>query len=354
MERIGEGEGVVALLNGRARKVSPKVVRALRKRLPAAEILVSHDLEQARRHATHIAERRPWLVLCGGGDGTLAGLLNMLRAAGGRPFPVLGPLKLGTGNGWANTVGAGRFARHVDDLPRLPRALPTLRFDLVEVEGRLCQFAGVGWDGRILNDYLRNLDRRSSQLFGSRLATRLHQGLAGYLYSISRLTIPEESLLLARQGQARVTVESLGAEAFTLDDLGEPVPWGGLAGHDPRVLYEGPVSVASAATVPEFGFRFRAFPHARAKPGLLNLRVYAGTVVQALRHLPSFWRGRPPQPRMFDFFVTAARLRFSRPMPFQIGGDGEGRRDALELHLAREQVEIVDWRRARELADAEE
>jgi hypothetical protein len=350
MERIGDGEGVMALLNGRARKVSPKVARALEKRLPAAEVLVSHDLEQARRHAARIAATRPRLVLCGGGDGTLSVLLNLLRDAGVSPFPVIGPLKLGTGNGWANTVEAGSFARHVAELPRLPRRLPTLPFSLVEVEGRLCQFAGIGWDARILNDYLRNLDRRSSQLFGSRLATRVNRGLGGYLYAISRLTIPEESRLLARQGLARMTVENAGAPPFTLDARGEPVPWSGLPGREPGLLYEGPVAVAGVATVPEFGFRFRAFPFARAKPGYLNLRVYSGDVPHTLRHLPGIWRGHHPVPGMTDFFVTAARMRFSRPMPFQVGGDGEGERARLELGLADEQVEIVDWPLARQLA----
>ena len=33
-----------------------------------------------------------------------------------------------------------------------------MQYDLVEVEDRLCHFTGVGWDAKILNDYLRNLE----------------------------------------------------------------------------------------------------------------------------------------------------------------------------------------------------
>ena len=350
MERIGKGEGVVAVLNGRAKKVTPRVVRQLARALPAAQLLVSHDLEQARRQAALIAEQRPRLVLCGGGDGTIAGLLNLLRERGYRPFPIIGPLKLGTGNGWANSVGAGDFGRLARELPRMPRTLPTRTFDLVELEGALCPFAGLGWDGKILNDYLRNLDKRSSQLFGSRLAMRFHKGLGGYLYAITRMTIPDECLALWNQGPSRLTLENTGEEAFTLDAHGNPVPWAGLGGLDPALLYEGPVSLASMGTVPEFGFRFHAFPFARIRPRYVNVRVYTASVAETLRHLPRLWAGRYPQPGMHDFFVTSARMRYSRPMPLQISGDGVGSRDAVEFRTAPETVEIVDWPAAREIA----
>ena len=70
----------------------------------------------------------------------------------------MGVLKLGTGNGWARVSGAPAYFKLVEKLPTLARETPTVTYDLVEVENTLCHFAGVGWDGRILNDYLRNLD----------------------------------------------------------------------------------------------------------------------------------------------------------------------------------------------------
>ncbi|MGI5862088.1 MAG: diacylglycerol/lipid kinase family protein [Myxococcales bacterium] len=350
MERIGKGKGVAALLNGRAKMVTPKVVRALQKALPQATVLVSRDIEQARRQAGLIAEEKPYLVLCGGGDGTIAQLLNLLREQRFQPFPTIGPLKLGTGNGWANSVGAGDFCKLVQQLPRLPSQLPTQTFNLIAVEGTLCHFAGLGWDGKVLNDYLRNLDKRSSQLFGSRLALRFHKGLGGYLYAISRMSIPDEWRRMWTEGTPRLTLENTGQEAFTLDAHGNVIPWGGLAGLDPNLLYEGPVSVATAGTVAEFGFRLRVFPFARAKPGFVNVRVYAGGIGDALRTLPRIWMGRYPLEGMHDFFVKSARMRFSRPMPFEIGGDGVGERDQLELSVAPETVEIVDWPTARDMA----
>ena len=49
---------------------------------------------------------------------------------------------------------------------------------------------------------------------------------------------------------------------------------------------------------------------------------------------------------MHDWFATAVRMRFSRPMPFQIGGDPMGNREEIVLRVARETVRVVDWHSA--------
>ncbi len=350
MELIGAGRGLAVYLNGRAKAVTPKVVRALERALPEAQLLVCSDFEQARRHVQLMAEERPYAILVGGGDGTIARLLNELRRTWSGPLPTVGLLKLGTGNGWANAAGSVPFKKLVPLLPLLPRELPTSRFSLVEVEDTLCQFAGVGWDARILNDYLRNLDKRSSQLFMSSFSTRLHKGLGGYFYSLFRITVPEELMLLLRKGPARVTVENLGDEAFVLDATGQPVPWAGFTGKDPRILYEGPISVGGAAAIEEWGFGLRSYPFARAKPGFLNLRVYDRPVTEAVPNIPRLYSGHFPQPGMHDFFAKRARMTFSRRMPFQIAGDGEGMRQSVEFRLAGHDVPIVDWKAAQGLA----
>src|SRR4051812_35328653 len=180
---------IAALLNGRARKVTSRVVRALAHALPGSTILVSDDFDQARRHVRELIRRRPEIILSGGGDGAAMRLLNFWREEGGGELPTLGILRLGTGNAWARVVGAPEFFAHARKLPRLrDEPLPIREFSLLEVEKHLSHFAGVGWDARILNDYQRNLDKRSSQLVGSRLASWLHKGVRGYLYSVTRLT----------------------------------------------------------------------------------------------------------------------------------------------------------------------
>ena len=344
MQTVGRGRPIAALLNLRARHVTPKVVRALRNALPDATVLVSEDFDQARRHARRIADERPEVVLGGGGDGSIVKLINLVREASGGWLPTFGVLRLGTGNAWARVTGANDFADDVQILSQLPWPLPTHRYDMIDVENTWCHFAGFGWDARLINDYLRNLDKRSGQLVGSRVATALHKG---YLYSLFRYTVPDEVTAGMRDGRPRVLVENLGGEVFTLDSRAQPIAMREADGAPPRILYEGPMGVASAGTEPEWGYGFRAFPFAQAVPGHVNFRVYDRAPVEATRKMFKLWRGEFPEPGMHDFFTTHFRLRFSRPMPFQIAGDGLGLRDTIEMRVAPRAVDLIDWNAAR-------
>ncbi len=336
---------IAALLNGRAKRVTARVERDLRRALPDSLVLVSHDFDEASAHADRIAADRPDVVLSGGGDGAAVKLLNLLRERG--PLPILGVLKLGTGNGWARVSGAPEFNELIQRLPALPHELPTSTFDLVEVDGQVCHFAGVGWDARILNDYSRNLDKRGSQLFGRRLATWINKSALGYCYSTLRISVPELIREQRLHGQARVLLESLEGTSYELDRRGKPLPILDAEGGSPsRKLYEGPVSVGAASGTPEWGYGFKAFPHAHAKPGHINLRIYDRQVLEAVRNSVKLWTGQFPQPGMSDFFVKRARMTFSRPMPFQIGGDPVGFRDEITFAVASETVRVVDWRAA--------
>lgn len=338
---MGRGHDVAALFNGRAKQVTPAVVRAFRKALPEALVLVSEDLEQSQRHAERIAAARPAVVFSGGGDGAAMRLLNLLRATlpEDQPFPMLGVLPLGTGNAWARTVGASPYAKLVHRLPQLKWPLPSQRFELVEVEGVVCPFSGVGWDARVLNDYQRNLDRRSGDIFASRFTTRLNKGLVGYLYSVGRYTVPEQ-VAEQREGAPHIKLECMEGEAFGLDENAQPVRLEGA------VLHEGPLSVAAAASIPQFGFGFRAFPFATRMPGYINVRIYDGHVLEAVRNAVRLWSGVHPMPGMHDFFVKRAKMSFSRPVPFQIGGDAHGLRTEVEFSVANRPVDVVHWHAA--------
>ncbi|MGZ6125434.1 MAG: diacylglycerol/lipid kinase family protein, partial [Myxococcales bacterium] len=108
-------------------------------------------------------------------------------------------------------------------------------------------------------------------------------------------------------------------------------------------LHQGPISVGAASSVPEWGYGLRAFPHARLKPGFINVRIYEGHVLDAVLNAVKLWQGLDV-PGMYDWFATAVRMRFSRPMPFQIGGDPMEERTELVLRAAPEMARVVDWR----------
>ena len=47
---------------------------------------------------------------------------------------------------------------------------------------------------------------------------------------------------------------------------------------------------------------------------------------------------------MHDWFATAIRMTFSRPMSLQIGGDAVGERRTVEYRIGARQIEMLDWR----------
>jgi hypothetical protein len=103
------------------------------------------------------------------------------------------------------------------------------------------------------------------------------------------------------------------------------------------------VSVCGAGTTTEWGFGFRAFPFAGLVARRFHLRLYGATAGEAALRSPALWRGVHPLPKMHDWLVTRCRAVFSRPVPFQIGGDRAGQREIVDFTLADQQVDLLDW-----------
>jgi len=297
----------------------------VRARLPKARVSVTRTLDDVRRWIERdLAPSPPELILSGGGDGTATALLNELRDHD-VPLASLGVLRLGTGNGWANVTGAPRADRAIETIARLADAPPTRRFALVECDGRIAPFLGTGWDAEIVSDF-------QAQVKAGR------NGLTGYLGAVMMKTIPRH---VFGAGPANVVLTNLGEHATTIDPAtGAVVKIPG--GERGAVLYRGPASVAAAATTQEWGFGFRAFPHAHAAPGRVSVRVYGAPVLEATRNMFKLWRGARV-PKMHDFFLTHGRMDFDRPVPFQIGGDLQATRTSFEFKLASASVDLVDW-----------
>lgn len=328
---------MAAWFNTHARRVTAHRVDAFRSALPGARVYAASTFEEAKHHADELVKSPPRVLFCGGGDGTVVVLLNALRERGMTNFPLIGLFRLGTGNGWPSAVGARRYEKELRGLPTLPLAAPSKRFQLCEVEGKVCQFAGVGWDATLLNDYRRNLETRQQQLVGGGVSSRLSKGLGGYLYSLFRITVPEE-LARAREGRTRVKVENIGEPALTLDGQRHRVE----VPASQTTLYEGPLSIGAAGIEPYWGAKFRAFPYALAVPGRMNFRVYDRPVLVGVNNMFKLWSGKE-LPGMQDWWVTGVRLHLSRPMPFQVGGDVMGTREVIDFKMAPETVDLVDW-----------
>lgn len=334
---------VVAVVNEKARRGGPAVARAVKKSLPRAEVVLTRSLGELDDAARALVADPPDLVVGAGGDGTAIAMLNAVRRASKadgtarRSLLRMGLLKLGTGNGWANAVGAPSVDRCLDLLRRaehLP-TLPLRRFDLVEVEGLVSHFAGTGWDAELIDDF------NAQKTDASVLPRRVRYGLGGYLNGLLTRSVPR-NLKLPR---VQVEIANMGSAALGVDarrrafELPFTAP-----GEDHAILYRGPVSVCAVGTTPEWGFGFRAFPFAGLVRGRFNLRMYVGSTTEALARVPLLWSGKHPLPKMLTWLLTACEARFSRHVPLQIGGDLLGHRDRIRYGISNDTVDVLDWR----------
>lgn len=359
---------IAVVVNLRARRGSHKVARACREHLPDARVLASGSLDEAVGFARDLRQKPPSLLVSAGGDGTIVALINAMRkSVTSRPpaadapvtdgaearsatpngghvpraamlldSPALGLLPLGTGNGWARVMGAPGWRTAVEQLGQLAEAggpLPLRRFDLVEVCGTVAHFAGTGWDAEIIDDF-----HAQKTGFGV-LPEKARQGLAGYFQGLFTRTIPRH----LREPQVEVELTNTGRDAMTVDERGRPILLPG--GEHGAVLYRGPASVCAAGTTAEWGFGFRAFPFAGLVPRRFCMRIYAGRALEAVSRMRALWSGAHPVPKMHTWLVDRCKAKFSRPVPFQVGGDRLGLRSEVDYTLASEQVDMLDWRR---------
>lgn len=330
---------VAVLLNARARRVTPRVVRALSHVVPRADLYLSRSPKDARRIARDIVVRGYDTVFCGGGDGTFIGFADEILSQAERAHasaPRFGVLKLGTGNGLAALVHASSLKDGgvMDDVRRACEgAVPGYRpLELLKVEGRRAQFAGLGMDARLLNDYL-GLKSTVQGTWGHWALT----GSRGYALTVGLRTLPYA--LTHRLAQEVEVRNAADAPAYRLDTSGlavEELAPGAL-------LYRGPAMMVAASTIPFYGYALRMFPFAGRRPGHLHLRLGTVNPLAAVVNVRALWRGEWFPRNIHDFHAVAVSVVAKQPMPLQIGGDAAGERTSVEFRMSSKRLELVDW-----------
>ena len=340
---------LVLMLNQNARRVTTRVQRSFARVMPQIPTYSSRSLEEARAQLWEAMDQGYHRIVCGGGDGTIVQMLNMVReyvddknaqlqqvSADVREqwdrvsFPKIGILKLGTGNGWAFDV---RSRKPLEALRRMLEEvdLPTRRFHLLESEERVFHFSGLGYDAAVLNDYYL-----FKQRFGRGLLAPWFKGIGGYLTALLLKSAPENLL----QPPPIMRVVNGDSPVYAVDAEGTPheLPVG-----PGDTVYEGPVTVTGAGTTTSYGYGFRAFPFAAAREGFFNFRIVSARVLECLAHAPSIFRGTYRAPSFQDFLARDLTLEFDRPMPYQIGGDSQGYRERLDYKVSDLAVDVYDF-----------
>lgn len=325
------GKGLYILVNANAKRGGRRVAVQIARALPAASVRLTRTIAEVEGWLRTIKD--PRAILSAGGDGTAVVLLNALDriVPEGAPFPRVGALPLGTGNAWAHALGARKLDTCVRALAKHDGPIPTRRYALFRVDGTLTFFGGCGWDAQILDDYRKQVEASPS--------SRMAKSVMGYVSAMLFRTTPKTILY----GRPHVIIENLGDDVFQIDSKGHLYKMEGVKRGS--ILYEGMASVAGAATCPEFGYGFRAYPHAERLLDYLNVRIYDIPATTAIMDIPKLWKGTHPLRGMTDWFAKEVRMTFSRPMPLQIGGEAIGSRQTVEYRASDRRVDALDWRR---------
>jgi hypothetical protein len=252
---------VAVVINGNAKDVTRELVDVLDQIIASGDLFVTRSLEEGREIALEIVSRGYQTVLTGGGDGTFSQMVTAVVHGchdQGRPLPRFGLLRLGTGNALAWVLGAQKHHRGVvADLARLRREGGHRNLRLLEVEGTLAPFAGVGVDALAL----RHFNEVRDVIAKIPVLGRYGRGRFSYFVAIAGRTLPE--VLVRSHAHMRVINE--GEDAYRV---------GG------QRAARGPAHPARRDGLRGPGARGHVFLHS-----LLGLRV---------AHLPV--RGRPGRP----------------------------------------------------------
>ncbi len=330
-------ERIAVVVNGNARSVTDEVISTLDQILLGGDLFVSRRLEDSREIARTIVSRGYGTVLTGGGDGTFVVMVTEVVNEAHRqhkPLPRVGFLKLGTGNALAWVVGASQAKGRglAADIQRLRDDAGSRPLRLIEVEGILTPFCGFGVDAIVLRDY--------GEVKAMLSKTPLKRWAAGPLsYTLASVTRSIPSYFLRRVPHCRVTND--GAEAYRIGAqggiLGPPIGTG-------EIIFEGPARIATASTIPYFGFGFRMFPYAEERPDRMQLRVSRIGPVAFVRNFSTIWGGTYDNPDvLFDYLVEKVTIEMDPPTAFQIGGDPHGDRARVQIALSAEPIRLVDF-----------
>jgi diacylglycerol kinase family enzyme len=328
---------VAVVVNGKAKSVNHEVISTLDRITAGGDLFVSKSLSDARDIARLIIMRGYHTVLTGGGDGTFTVMVTeVVREARRRqaPLPRFGLLKLGTGNALAWVVGASSkgIGDLQADIDRLMTDAGSRPIHLVEVEGQIAPFCGLGFDAMLLSDYAKTKD-----LLGRTPLGAAANGFISYAIAAAFRTIP----IAVLGAMPHVRVINAGGEAYRVGSRGSRV---GTPFAKGDTIYEGPARLTAMSTIPYYGFGFRVFPYANERPDRMNLRITTITAGPFLRNAKAIWRGEyESSEHIFDFLVEAVDIDIDPATPLQVGGDFAGKRSRVHAALTAEPIRLVDF-----------
>jgi len=308
----------VAIVNAHARGLTPKLRARLERELPGG-VRFTESLDEARATIRSEIRRGVDLVILGGGDGTVVMGLTLLGEACrgfGKREPMLGVLRMGSGNAIADTVDASEDV--IADLSRLVRGAGKKRvLPLIDVLGVRAPFVGMGVDAQLLEDHAA-VGRVVDRLPGARFVG----GAARYALSVALRSVPR--FALGTRPNAIVT--NLGRDATELSSDGAGRTRNGE-------LWRGPCTLVAGSTIPYFGFGLKMFAFAESRSDAFHLRCGEPGLFEIMRNTSAAFRGEYFSDRVRDFMCDRVAIELDREAAIEAGGELLGRHARVELAL---------------------
>jgi len=348
-------KAVALILNRNAKGVNKKVEKKLMGIVGPARTFVcccEEDAEHALRKV--MADSECKVVVCGGGDGTVTSLLNLMAKVRGdtaslASSPTMCVLRLGTGNALAYLTGAQKnyaedlesLVQHLsaqENVPEIPTSTLTLTAEGLPEdtpENTHCFFAGLGYDARMLQDYMWLRDKTKD----NRFLTKMFHNPLGYLVALALRTLPAT---MRGEHVFHVKVTNLADDAFAMDS--RRGDWA-IKYEKDQVLYEGETGIMSAGTVPFYGGGFRLFPFAGMRPGYAHIRLSNIHPAVATFNIRPLWNGNYRNHKyIHDFLVKDVMIEVDRPTPLHHSGDFMGTASKVRFQVSSDgQTRLVDF-----------
>jgi len=348
-------KAVALILNRNAKGVNKKVEKKLMGIVGPAQTFVcccEEDAEHALRKV--MADSECKVVVCGGGDGTVTSLLNLMAKVRGdtaslASSPTMCVLRLGTGNALAYLTGAQKnyaedlesLVQHLsaqENVPEIPTSTITLTAEGLPEdtpENTHCFFAGLGFDARMLQDYMWLRDKTKD----NRFLTKMFHNPLGYLVALALRTLPAT---MRGEHVFHVKVTNLADDAFAMDS--RRGDWA-IKYEKDQVLYEGETGIMSAGTVPFYGGGFRLFPFAGMRPGYAHIRLSNIHPAVATFNIRPLWNGNYRNHKyIHDFLVKDVMIEVDRPTPLHHSGAFMGTASKVRFQVSSDgQTRLVDF-----------
>lgn len=339
---------VAVVINEKARYADSLTFNYIRDNIMDEKLYVCASLGQMRETAKKIVEKQFDAVILGGGDGTFSLWVTEIMNLQPKKLPAFGILRLGTGNGMAEALGAGPLivgpfgARgFAEEMARAKDPAARIQKTMLKIGNRYAPFAGMGLDAFVLDDY------GAIRSFLDKVPFLPKKGRGAFDYALAITTV--SFWRYATNPLPHVVVRNGAGKAYRIDFNGLPIsltkPSGEAISKLPgEILYRGPASIVSASTIPYYGWGVRVFPQAdkTIMSECFQLRISAMDVFETLFQLPALFLGKMAHEKLWDFAcqeITVEVLnipennKYAKGLPLQISGDPAGRHKKVKIEL---------------------